>query len=119
VQGTSRRPNAAELKMTSFTSTTSRWPAKYNCPITGEMIVEKPKILRVRQLPATLKTITKSAKRPTRLCVAESSVAWTTRFRRLARDYERLPEMVAGLHYFVAFACLMLSRAVFTVGAGP
>ncbi|MEM5365890.1 IS5/IS1182 family transposase, partial [Paraburkholderia azotifigens] len=28
-------------------------------------------------------------------------------FRRLARDYERLPETLAGLH-FVVFAVLML-----------
>jgi transposase len=40
----------------------------------------------------------------------ERSFAWTVRFRRLARDYERLPQTVAGLH-FVAFACLMLNRA--------
>ncbi|HEV2148901.1 MAG TPA: IS5/IS1182 family transposase, partial [Longimicrobiaceae bacterium] len=33
-----------------------------------------------------------------------------SRFRRLARDYERLPETLAGLH-FVVFACVMLSRA--------
>jgi len=33
-----------------------------------------------------------------------------TRFRRLVRDYERLPETVAGLH-FVAFDCLMLHQA--------
>ena len=41
--------------------------------------------------------------------VVERSFAWTARFRRLARDYERLPETVAGLH-FIAFACLMLHR---------
>ena len=41
--------------------------------------------------------------------VIERSFAWTTRFRRLVRDYERLPETLAGLH-FVAFACLMLKR---------
>ncbi|HEV2705201.1 MAG TPA: IS5/IS1182 family transposase, partial [Pyrinomonadaceae bacterium] len=33
------------------------------------------------------------------------------RFRRLARDYERLPETLAGLH-FLAFAILMLKRLV-------
>jgi hypothetical protein len=33
------------------------------------------------------------------------------KFRRLARDYERLPDTVAGLH-FVAFACLMLHRVM-------
>jgi hypothetical protein len=33
----------------------------------------------------------------------------SARFRRLARDYERLPATLAGLH-FVVFASLMLSR---------
>lgn len=41
--------------------------------------------------------------------VVERSFAWATRFRRLAKDYERLPETVAGLH-FLAFACLMLKQ---------
>jgi transposase len=41
--------------------------------------------------------------------VVERSIAWVARFRRLARDYERLPETLAGLH-FIAFACLMLAR---------
>jgi transposase len=45
--------------------------------------------------------------------VVERSFAWIARFRRLARDYERLPETVAGLH-FIAFACLTLHR-LFTV----
>jgi transposase len=43
--------------------------------------------------------------------VIERSFAWTTRFRRLVRDYERLPETLAGLH-FLAFAILMLRRFV-------
>lgn len=41
--------------------------------------------------------------------VVERSIGWIARFRRLARDYERLPTTLAGLH-FVAFACLLLSR---------
>ena len=41
--------------------------------------------------------------------VVERSFAWTTRFRRLVRDYERLPSTLAGLH-LVAFACLMLHQ---------
>lgn len=41
--------------------------------------------------------------------VVERSFSWATRFRRLVKDYERLPETVAALH-FVAFACLMLTR---------
>jgi transposase len=43
--------------------------------------------------------------------VVERSFAWAARFRRLARDYERLPETLAGLH-FLAFALLMLKRVV-------
>jgi transposase len=39
--------------------------------------------------------------------VVERSFGWLNRFRRLARDYERLPETLAGLH-FVVFAMLML-----------
>jgi len=38
--------------------------------------------------------------------VVERSFAWMARFRRLARDYERLAETLVGLH-FVAFAMLM------------
>jgi transposase len=39
--------------------------------------------------------------------VVERSFAWLARFRRLARDYERLADTLRGLH-FVAFACVML-----------
>ena len=42
--------------------------------------------------------------------VVERSFAWVARFRRLARDYERLSETLAGLH-FVGFAILMLVKA--------
>ncbi len=41
--------------------------------------------------------------------VVERSFAWTTRFRRLARDFERLPTTLVGLHY-LAFVCLMLRQ---------
>ena len=50
--------------------------------------------------------------------VVERSFAWATRFRRLVKDYERLPGTVAGLH-FVAFACLFLHRAVAALGSSP
>jgi transposase len=43
--------------------------------------------------------------------VVERSFGWVSRFRRLARDYERLPETLAGLHY-VAFVILMLKNVV-------
>jgi len=40
--------------------------------------------------------------------VLERSFAWATRFRRLVRDYERLPSSLAGLHW-LAFLTLMLN----------
>ena len=43
--------------------------------------------------------------------VVERSFGWAARFRRLVRDYERLPETLAGLH-FLAFAVLMLKQFV-------
>jgi transposase len=42
--------------------------------------------------------------------VVERSFGWMARFRRLARDYERLSETLKGLHY-VAFSFLMLHKA--------
>jgi transposase len=49
--------------------------------------------------------------------VVERSFGWMARFRRLARDYERLPQTVAALH-FIAFSCLLLHRFVLIVTAG-
>ena len=43
--------------------------------------------------------------------VVERGFAWAARFRRLARDFERLPETLAGLHY-LAFVLIMLRRLV-------
>jgi transposase len=50
--------------------------------------------------------------------VVERDFAWVSQFRRLVKDYERLPETVAGLH-FVAFACLFLHQAVSVIGPSP
>ena len=41
--------------------------------------------------------------------VVERTFAWAARFRRLARDYERLAQTLAGFHY-LAFAILMLTK---------
>jgi transposase len=49
--------------------------------------------------------------------VVERSFAWAARFRRLARDYERLSATLVGLHY-VAFVCLMLHRAIPLLNVG-
>ena len=43
--------------------------------------------------------------------VAERSFAWLTRFRRLAKDYERLASTLKGMH-LAAFAIIMLARLV-------
>jgi len=42
--------------------------------------------------------------------VVERSFAWAARFRRLAKDYERLQTTLIGYH-FAAFVCLLLQRA--------
>jgi transposase len=41
--------------------------------------------------------------------VVERSFAWAARFRRLARDYERLSATLGAFH-FLAFACLMIAQ---------
>jgi transposase len=43
--------------------------------------------------------------------VVERSFGWLARFRRLARDYERTAEVLAGWHW-VAFTGLMLNRVM-------
>ena len=49
--------------------------------------------------------------------VVERSFAWLARFRRLSRDFERMPEVLAGLH-FVVFAMLMLPKTDLILAAG-
>lgn len=39
--------------------------------------------------------------------VVERAFGWAVRFRRLVRNFERLPETIAGMH-FVAFAYVPL-----------
>jgi hypothetical protein len=63
--------------------------------------------LRVIKLPAAKKGFVLLPKR----WVVERSFGWLNRFRRLARDYERLPETLIGFH-FVVFMLLMLGNAV-------
>jgi transposase len=47
----------------------------------------------------------------------ERDFAWASWFGRLVKDYERLPDTVAGLH-FVAFPCLFLQQATGILGVG-
>jgi transposase len=78
---------------------------------TGEETAEAAKEhgiqLEVVKLPETKRGFVLLPRR----WVVERSFAWAARFRRLAKDYERLPETLIGLH-FVAFICLMLHRAL-------
>jgi transposase len=46
---------------------------------------------------------------PRRL-VVERSFGWAARFRRLAKDYERLTATLEGMHY-IASSFLMLQKA--------
>lgn len=78
----------------------------YRGPLAHNAAKEHGIKLEVVMLPETAKGFVLLPKR----WVVERSFAWLSRFRRLAKDYERLPETLAGLH-FIAFACLMLSRA--------
>ena len=48
--------------------------------------------------------------------VVERSFGWLGRFRRLARDYERLAKTLAGWHW-LAFLSLLLAQAGFTTSA--
>ena len=48
----------------------------------------------------------------------ERSFAWATRSRRLAKDYERLPETVEGV-YLLAFACLGLQHLFHLAAPSP
>jgi transposase len=78
----------------------------YNGP-KAEAAAEAHRIeLVVVKLPQTKKGFVLLPRR----WVIERSFAWTTRFRRLVRDYERYATTLAGLH-FVAFVCLMLKQA--------
>lgn len=49
--------------------------------------------------------------------VVERSFAWAARFRRLARDYERLSQTLAGFHY-LAFVWLMLAALLRLLNTG-
>ena len=49
--------------------------------------------------------------------VVERSFGWVARFRRPARDFERMPHVLEALH-FVVFAILMLPKVVTALATG-
>ena len=70
--------------------------------------------LQVVKLPEARKGFVLLPKR----WVVERSFGWLSRFRRLSRDFERMPEVLAGLH-FVVFGMLMLPKvATFLTSGG-
>jgi transposase len=78
---------------------------------TGETAEEEAKAYGIRLEVVKLPEAKKGFVLLPRRWVVERSFGWAARFRRLARDYERLPETLTGLH-FLAFAVLMLKRFV-------
>jgi transposase len=78
---------------------------------TGETAAEAARAHGIRLEVVKLSEAKKGFVLLPRRWVVERSFGWAARFRRLVRDYERLPETLAGLH-FLAFAVLMLKQFV-------
>ena len=78
---------------------------------TGEQAAEDAQAHGIRLEVVKLPTAKRGFVLLPRRWVVERSFGWMARFRRLARDYERLPETLAGLHFLV-FAMLMLKRFI-------
>jgi transposase len=78
---------------------------------TGEQPAEAAEAHGIRLEVVKLPTTKRGFVLLPRRWVVERSFAWSTRIRRLVRDYERLPSTLAGLH-FLSFAIVLLSRFV-------
>jgi len=79
----------------------------YTGEIAQQQAAEHDMVLEVVKLPQAKKGFVLLPRR----WVVERSFGWMARFRRLARDYERLPDTLKGLH-FLAFAILMAQRFI-------
>lgn len=75
---------------------------------TGEEPADQAARQGVRLVVVKLKEARKGFVLLPKRWVVERSFAWAARFRRLARDYERLPSSLAGLHW-LAFLTLILN----------
>jgi len=75
---------------------------------TGEEPAEQAAKQGVRLMVVKLEEAKRGFVLLPRRWVVERSFAWAARFRRLARDYERLPSTLTGLHW-LAFLTLMLN----------
>ncbi len=79
----------------------------YTGEIAQQQAGEHGIVLEVVKLPQAKKGFVLLPRR----WVVERSFGWMARFRRLARDYERLPDTLKGLH-FLAFAMLIAQRFI-------
>lgn len=77
----------------------------YTGQVPQEAAAEQGMALEVVKLPYAKRGFILLPKR----WVVERSLAWMARFRRLAKDYERLADTVKGLH-FASFVCLLLGQ---------
>jgi transposase len=75
---------------------------------TGEQPAEQAAKRGIRLIVVKLEEAKKGFVLLPRRWVVERSFAWAARFRRLAKDYERLPSSLAGLHW-LAFLILILN----------
>ena len=78
---------------------------------TGEQPADEATAHGMRLAVVTLAKATHGFVLLPRRWVVDRRHAWLARFRRLARDYERVPQTLAGLH-FLAFPILLLTRLV-------
>jgi transposase len=69
--------------------------------------------LRVIKLPEAKKGFVLLPRR----WVVERSFGWLARFRRLSRDFERMPQVLTALHFLV-FVTLMPPKAVMLLSSG-
>jgi transposase len=76
---------------------------------TGERAAEAAKKQKIELAVVKLPEAKRGFVLLPRRWVAERSFAWLTRFRRLAKDYERLASTLKGMH-LAAFAIVMLAR---------
>jgi len=81
---------------------------------TGEKVAQDAEGEGIRLEVTKLPDVKKGFVLLSRRWVVGRSFDWAARFRRLARDYERLPETLIGLH-FLAFAILMAKPVVETM----
>lgn len=77
----------------------------YTGEATAQAVAEQGVVLQIVKLPHAKHGFVLLPRR----WVVERTFAWLARFRRLARDYERLPALVAGLHV-IAFTAILLHQ---------